>query len=318
MPRGDTQKKVPDDVFADLFQEHGAAETARQTGMSLRRVYARRREVEAKLGSRICGPKSHIKSVPCPAPGRLHTKVYDGRVMVGSDHHFWPGRISTAHRAFCKLAKKLRPKVVIANGDVLDLGQISRHPPIGWENQPSVEEEILTAQARLEEQERAAPNAERFWPLGNHDARFETKIATVAPEYAKVHGVHLQDHFSGGWQPCWSVWINDDVVVKHRFKGGIHATHNNAIWSGKTMVTGHLHSQKVTPFTDYNGTRWGVDCGTMADPYGDQFAYIEDGPRNWRSGFAVLTFVKGQLLTPELCRVVEEGVVDWRGDLIEV
>jgi hypothetical protein len=49
---------------------------------------------------------------------------------------------------------------------------------------------------------------------------------------------------------------------KHRMKGGIHAAHNNTLHAGTTMVTGHLHSVKVTPFSDYNGTRWDVDTGT--------------------------------------------------------
>jgi hypothetical protein len=85
------------------------------------------------------------------------------------------------------------------------------------------------------------------------------------------------------------------------------------------MVTNHLHSQKVTPYTDYNGDRWGVDTGTLAEPFGPQFQdYCEDNPVNWRSGFAMLTFERGRLLQPELIRVVEEGVVDFRGRLWDV
>src|SRR6185436_20343423 len=126
--------------------------------------------------------------------------------------------------------------------------------------------------------------------FGNHDALFETRLATVAPEYARVHGVHLKDHFPR-WKPCWSVWINNDVVVKHRWANGVHAVYNNTLRSGKTFITGHLHSLKVTPWSDYTGTRYGVDCGTLAEPYADQFIrYTEGNPLNWRSGFILLTF----------------------------
>ena len=149
------------------------------------------------------------------------------------------------------------------------------------------------------------------------NSRYETRLATIAPEFAKIHGFHLKDHFPE-WEPCWSVWINDDVVVKHRFKGGIHAPWNNTIYAGRTMVTGHLHSQKVMPFTDYNGTRWGVDAGTMADPDGPQFEYLEDNPRNWRQGFCILTFKNGVLLQPELVRVHAPNVLDFRGELINI
>ena len=91
------------------------------------------------------------------------------------------------------------------------------------------------------------------------------------------------------------------------------------MWSGKTIITGHLHSLKVTPFDDYNGTRWGVDTGTLADPKGPQFQdYLEANPVNWRSGFIVLTFQDGKLLWPEVARVVDETTIDFRGKLVRV
>lgn len=258
--------------------------------------------------------------IPEPAqyPHRAILTIDDGVVLVGSDAHYWPGLISTAHRAFVRACRLLQPKAVILNGDMLDGATISRHPPIGWEQRPTLVDEIETVKERLAEIESAAPNARKIWTLGNHDGRFETRLATVAPEYAKLHGVHLKDHFPT-WGAAWSCWINDDVVVKHRFKGGVHAAHNNALHAGKTMVTGHMHSLKVTPFTDYQGTRWGVETGTLADPEGPQFVdYTEDGPKNWRSGFVVLTFHKGRLLWPEVVHVIGEGEVEFRGQVYNV
>lgn len=143
-------------------------------------------------------------------------------------------------------------------------------------------------------------------------------IAIKAPELAKVKGVHLHDHFPD-WDRGWSTWINDDVIIKHRFKGGIHATHNNTMWAGKSIITGHLHSAKVTPFTDYNGTRYGVDTGCVADPDHKAFVdYTEDNPKNWRSAFCVLTFWRGKLLYPELVLRLDENHVEFRGQVIEV
>ena len=114
--------------------------------------------------------------------------------------------------------------------------------------------------------------------------------------------------------------LDNGTVKWHRFKGGIHAPHNNTMWAGRSMVTGHLHSLKVIPFTDYNGTRYGVDSGCLAIPTAAQFSYCEDNPLNWRSGFVVLTFRKGVLMFPELVMVHDEpgGVVQFRGDLISV
>ena len=109
------------------------------------------------------------------------------------------------------------------------------------------------------------------------------------------------------------------AVIKHRFKGGIHAPHNNTLWAGRTIVTGHLHSAKVMPISDYNGTRWGVDGGCLADTGAKAFLdYTEDSPKNWRSGFVVLTFVDSQLLQPELVLSWDENHVQWRGQIIKV
>jgi hypothetical protein len=252
-------------------------------------------------------------------PGRVCIDVQDGVVLVGGDGHYWPGEPSTAHRAFVKFCKKYKPAVVVMNGDAFDGATISRHPSIGWEDRPTVEEELAAVQERLGEIEVAALKSRRVWPLGNHDARFETRLATNAPEYAKVHGVHLKDHLPN-WESCWACWINDSVVIKHRGpKGGVHATHNNTVAAGLSMVTNHLHSLKVTPYDDYTGTRFGVDCGTLADPHGPQFLnYSEDNPRNHRSGFAVLTFKGGKLLWPEVVAVVDSETVQFRGELINV
>jgi hypothetical protein len=112
--------------------------------------------------------------------------------------------------------------------------------------------------------------------------------------------------------------VNDTVMIKHRYHNGIHATYNNALKAGRSIVTGHLHRLCVTPWGDYNGRRWGVDTGCLADPHGPQFAYAEDNPSPHCSGFAVLTFDEdGEMLPPELCEVIN-GCAYFRGERIDV
>lgn len=311
---------LPDADFIREFELIGGKALARKLKVSERGVFNRRARIENRTQQQITSP--HTKTGPTrhgvKHPQRVELGVTNGIVLIASDAHYWPGEPSTAHRAFVAFCKEFKPRVVIMNGDVIDAATISRHPPIGWEKRPTLIEEIETAQERLHEIEKAAGKADKVWTLGNHDGRFETRIATVAPEYAKIHGVHLRDHFAL-WEPCWSAWINDDVVVKHRFKGGMHAPQNNALWSGRTLITGHLHSQKVQPMTDYNGTRYGVDTGCLADTSGKQFVdYTEDNPLNWRSGFCKLTFKDGRLLMPELVTVWDDDHVQFRGEVIKV
>ena len=213
----------------------------------------------------------------------------------------------------------LKYDLVIANGDVVDLPKVGRHPSIGWEKRPEVVDEIAVAQQRLREFRSVAPRAALFWTAGNHDLRFESYIANNASQFAGVEGVHLHDHFPD-WTPAWMVEINGAVMVKHRWKGGTHAAHNNTVQSGRSIVTGHLHSAQVTCWTDYNGTRYGVDTGTLAVPFDEAFVdYTEANSVNWRSAVTVLTFYNGQLLLPEQLHVFDETqrLTMFRGQVVQ-
>ncbi len=315
--------RLSDSDFIRLFEELGATGLAKRINSSVRGIYAMRARIEGRVHRQIKAPglpnsNNEPRRTGIEHPGRICMDVKDGVVLVGSDAHYWPGPKSLMHKAFVKLCKEFKPVAVIMNGDVIDACTISRHPPIGWSKLPSVAEEIEVAQERLGEIEKAAFKARKLWPLGNHDSRYETRIATVAPELAKVMGTRLADHYPL-WEPCWSVFINDDVVVKHRFKGGMHAPHNNAVSGGRSIVTGHLHSSKVTPFTDYNGTRYGVDTGCIADTNHRAFVdYTEDNPKNWRDGFCVLTFLGGRLLPPDLVSRWDDSTVVFQGKLLRV
>lgn len=315
---GRPEPKCSDNDFIRLLNEQGPAKTARILGINERGVHARRVRLERRLGRKLRTSSGESRSRQTVFPGRLKTTIKDGIILVGGDAHYWPGHPSTGHRAFVKFIKKLKPKVVVVNGDVFDGASVSRHPSVNWDQNPTVLDELETCQARMHEILQAAgTKCSLYWTLGNHDARFEARLVQTAPEYAGVRGTSLKDHFSDRWQPCWSVWIND-VVVKHRFRSGDHATFNNTLRSGKSIVTNHLHSAQVRPYTDYGGTRYGIDTGTLADISGKQFAYGEDNPVNHRSGFAVLTFRDGQLLYPELVLVVDDRTVQFRGELFKV
>lgn len=312
-------EKAPRTQFLRDFAELGARKTAEKYGMNERAVYLRRRSLEKIMGLEVKPPSrgGHVNQLD-KHPAAISLGIQDGHVLIGSDSHYWPGIVSTAHNAFIEFCREFKPKVIIKNGDEADFPTISRHAPIAWEERPKVAEEVDNLKAMLSEIEKVSKEARHIWPLGNHDSRFETRLATVAPEYANVHGVHLKDNFPK-WEPCWAAFINSDVVVKHRIKGGVYAPRNNTIFAGRSVFTGHLHSLKVWPHSDYNGTRWGGDSGTMADPYGPQFYnYTELSPLDWRSGFLFLTFVKGRLLWPEPVWVSGPGEVQFRGKVYNV
>lgn len=309
-----------DEEFMRLFSSLGAKKLAERLKISERRVYERRRYVEGRVGAVIAAPTSGMAT--SQYPGRVPLSLKNGEVLIGSDFHIWPGEESTCLRAFKKFVDDIKPAAVILNGDVMDFPRISRHPQ-NWERAPDPQEEIEAAQDHLDDiVRRCRKGAEKIWTLGNHDARFESMIANSAPQYRGVKGVHLSDHFAL-WQKAMSCLINEGIdggttMVKHRWKGGMHATRANTLNAGISMVTGHLHCQNVRPLSDYSRfDRYGVDTGCVADKEHRAFSYTEDSPLDWRSGFALLTYRDSRLMYPELISKWDRKTVQFRGQLIK-
>jgi hypothetical protein len=310
---------LTDDQFIASWRELGSPNAfAKKHKMDVRSVYNRRRSIESRLGVKLpstqdqrYSPLRKIEEVIGNA--RRGIQMEKGRVVVFSDAHFWPDDYTTAYKALLEIIKEFKPKVVVANGDVFDGSQNSRHPRIGWSKSPSVKEELEACQEFMGNIERVSKGAQLVWTMGNHDARFETFLAAQVPQYEGIPGFTLKDHFPL-WQPCWSYWINEDTCIKHRWKGGFGAGRSNALNAGVNMITGHTHNLAVQPITDYNGTRYGVQTGTLSDPNGEQYVhYTEDGCKDWRAGFALLSFERSRLMLPELIQVCGEDEYEFRG-----
>jgi hypothetical protein len=305
-----------DEEFIEIWNTHqSGSKMANAIGMTERQILRRRKQIEDKSGIALTSSYKSANINKPENPARKELGIQNGVVLVFSDAHFFPSIHTTAYKGLLWAIKEFQPKAVIANGDVFDGASISRYPRIGWDSIPTVIQELKACELAMGEIEETAKKARHnvnlVWTLGNHDARFENRLAANAPQYEQVKGFSLKDHFPA-WHPCWSCWPTEEIVVKHRWKGGVHATHNNTVNAGVSIVTGHLHSLKVTPFDDYNGTRFGVDTGTLAEPTGAQFEnYLELSPTNWRSGFAILTFHDGRLLWPELVHTWAEGKVEF-------
>ena len=315
-------KYTSDDEFIECWLRNKGyvSDIAKELNINHRACYNRRRNVENRRG--IVLPSGSRRPDATKSKeyvekygARIKLTIKDGMAVIFGDAHYWPGDKPVAHAALIRFIKKYKPQHIICNGDMFDGARISRHAPTGWSQMPDVRDEIEYCQQMTSEiEESAPPKAKLIWCMGNHDTRFSAKLASIAPEYVGVHGTDLTDHFPA-WNFAWSAEINDDVVVKHRYHNGLHATWNNTLKSGRTMYTNHLHRLMVTPLTDYNGRRYGVDCGTISDfgPAEQKFIYGEDNPFNWASGFATATFKNGKLLPPELV-IVQDKIAYFRGE----
>lgn len=315
--------RVSDHEFIRIVEQHGKGPASRLIGTTERNVFARVNRLRRR-GFKINSPlfRGNKPFRPPEYPDRVLFDVPDGIVIAASDPHYWPGPPSIGHRAlvkFCRGELADQPAAVVMNGDIVDGATTSRHPPLGWENRPELYQEIEAANERLGEIEMAVPRrCHLVWPAGNHDARFERKLAQVAPEFRKVEGVHLKDHFNACWVPCYTAWINNSVFCIHAYKGGAHHAYNDTLHAGMSTVTGDKHALQVTRFTDLRGDRFGIDTGTLADPWGPQFDYALGKPRNHCSGFIVLTFRDGRLLWPEVVHVLDKEHISFRGQVHHV
>lgn len=334
------KRRCTDAEFVACWNRHKSpSAVSKELGIAIQAVYSRRARIEAKHGIHLGtenGSALRVRNSKCQARVRVeevakqrHThlepemrhELRDGVVVVFSDAHYWPGEPTAAHKALVRICTDLQPAIIVANGDVLDGATISRHPRLGWESRPTVQEEVETLCSRMRDLERAAPNATLFRTLGNHDARFENYIALNAPALEGLHGTSLFD-FLPHWRAGFALHLNPDAdgwtVIRHvHVAGGIHSAYNSTLRAGTHYVHGHLHKLQVVPFGDYRGRRYGVDTGTLAEPKGPQFNYVQGGPLNWCSGFAVLTYRDGQLLQPELVEVIN-GRAWFRGESVEI
>jgi Calcineurin-like phosphoesterase len=315
--------KISDEDFIALWKQHeSVAAIAKITGIAYRAVLKRRANIEKRhdIILKALDNRGRPDIYISDEQTQCDINLDNGVIIVGSDCHYNPKYVTTAHRAFVQCVKHLKPKYVILNGDLFDFASISAHHRIGWQHHPTVKEELEETQARLADIEAVRPaGCKLLITIGNHDLRFSGKLSNVLPQYEGIKGFDIADH-TPLWKWYWSIMVNGTCMIKHRWHNGVHAVYNNILKSGTSFISGHLHSLKVTPWTDYTGTRYGVDTGTMACVKDQQFIYAENNPLNWRSGFAVLTFNNGRLMPPELAEVVDEdkGLYYFRGQVMKV
>lgn len=280
-------QKLTQAEFISEWSRYGSASAmAQHHPITERQIGARRARLVAK--------GHHLPSRPAPGydnrvpaeyrddgwtfPREERAEIENGSVVVFSDAHYWPGEPTVAHKGLLAVIRKIKPRAVIANGDIFDGVSVSRHDPFGWTARPSVKQELEVCQERLHEIELAVPKGcGLWWNVGNHDIRFERSLATKAPEFVGLMMLRLADHFQS-WELRWSTRINSSVMVKHRWASGVHAGYNNAMKGGLTIVTGHTHNLEVKPWGDYNGRRYGVQTGCLADVHAPSMEYHENNP----------------------------------------
>ncbi len=309
---------VSDQDFIATWKESGGSPTAvaKTLGLHYRAVLKRRNSLEGRRGVHL--PTGDQKNrgrgddniAPNDYTQRVTIDGFSGRMIVFNDAHWWPGiSKNLAFRALIEVIKDMKPKLIVANGDVFDGARVSRFPRNGWENQPRMVDELEEVRERMGEIRAAYRGARFIRSIGNHDIRFDRYLAMNASEMEGIAGARLSDHLPE-WQECMSIFINGHTMVKHRFGNGQHAAYMATLKAGTSTFSGHTHRLLTTPWGDYNGRRYGSECGTLAEVAGPQMAYAEDGPTSACSGFMTAMFDKdGTLFYPVPCTVTNGRAV---------
>jgi hypothetical protein len=290
---------------------------AEQTGMSVRRIYERRLTLQKRGVFLTTNPRAGNTSAPYSSPAKFERRrlfeIRDGVVVVFSDAHYLPDHSTVAHDALEAVVREVKPQLVVANGDLVDGDTISRYDPTrGHHKRFTVREELDCVKLHLDSLRRVTGKARLAWVLGNHDVRLSRHIAVKSPELLDMPMTRLEDWFPA-WPLSWTVEINSGTagmtVIRHRNQAGM--LHLQATKAGCHYVHGHLHRLNVHTVATFNGFRYSVDTGSLADPDSEGFDYAEGNAPHCQ-GFAVLTYKDGKLLQPELC-YVQDGQAWFRG-----
>jgi len=265
---------------------------------AIRSVFLRRRSVETRLGIRLPGLGGAEKLSYIPQ--QAEEIAISGTVLVCSDVHLWPDHKPFAWFCLLEAVKRYKPIEIWINGDLLDFPSISRHPRHGWEDRPTMVEEMDWARQEMNALTKAADKvgAVKRITRGNHDARFEAYIAKNAPGIEGAPGTTLKELYEvfDGWRIYHSLFVNETTMVKHTWHRSIDAARRNTIGAGTNIVTGHTHRLLARPFSDYKGVRFGVETGFLGEIQGPQFAYGDGNPQDWQPGFMVLFLDQHELL----------------------
>lgn len=315
--------KTTEDDFVAAWHRLGSPKlVAADLGLSVRNIYDRRAALAkrgiflptvpltAGYGARSMG----TYSTPTQFERRRKFTVENGTVVVFSDPHWLPDHSTTAHDALEAVIRELKPVGVICGGDAVDGDTISRWDPTrGHHKRFTVKEELECVRMHFDSLDRVVPKKSwKAWTCGNHDVRLSRFVAVKAPELMDMPMTRLED-WAPNWPLSWTVELNSGTagmtVVRHRNQAGM--LHLQASKAGTHYCHGHLHRLNVHRQATFNGVRYSIDAGSLADSTSEGFDYAEGAPDH-AQGFAVLTFKDGELLPPELCEVVK-GTAYFRG-----
>lgn len=235
----------------------------------------------------------------------IRDKIENGLIAIASDFHF-PFQDDMAINAFLQYINIKQPQVIVLNGDVLDFYRLSRF--VKGTRGRSVGEEMAMVRNFLTELRETCPQAKIYYPIGNHETRYEKYCCQYAPELIDAT---VDFHRSIGCeeldiQGCSQVVFNDKFLCKHgnvvSKRAGMTAIKEleMAYMSG---ASGHTH-RLCLYITRRNGIKYfwlETGCLCSLDP---EYMLYPD----WQQGFCTVEIRDGEVYKAA-CHQIEKGVV---------
>lgn len=234
------------------------------------------------------------------------------RVLVLSDIHV-PYHSKEAVEAAVAYGRKLKPDVVLLNGDTQDFYRISR-----FQQDPkkrTLKEEILTGKELLSWLRGRFPKSRMIFKLGNHEDRWEVYLWNKAVEMFDIE--NLQLHNVLDFEKFGIERVGDNAVVA----GKLPIFHGNEIGKGifspvnpargaflrtnHTVLIGHLHrssSHAESNLWHAETMTWSTGCLSDLTP---EFARVN----RWNHGFAHVEVEAGGQFNVSNLRISPDYVV---------
>lgn len=209
------------------------------------------------------------------------------------DSHF-PFSNSAALRKIVEFVRKFQPEIIGQIGDLYDQYSFSKYTTV--RNQFTPQQEMRRGFKMATEMwaslRAAAPRADRFQILGNHDLRIRKRLLERLPDLdleirqKKLVDLDLLFAFDG-------VKVDMNYPNEIPFEGylAIHGFRNkgeHVKYYHQNVVLGHLHVGGVDTIRAGNKTLWELNCGFLGNPKALVFKYGETGLRRWTPGFGLV------------------------------
>lgn len=235
----------------------------------------------------------------------IRDSLQDGLIAIASDFHF-PFQDDKAISAFISWCRIKQPQVIVLNGDVLDFYRLSRF--VKGTRGRGIIEELKLANNFLTELRETCPHSKIYYPIGNHETRYEKYACQYSPEiidmtmdiYEKM-GCDELDIIG-----CSQVVFNEQFLCKH----GTYVAQKSGMTAIKEMersytngASGHVH-RLAKYITRRNGRKYiWLETGCMCTMNPE---YILEP--DWQQGFCSVEFRDNGLYKAK-CHEIEDGVI---------